>query len=139
MPGNDRVRFCTLCQLNVYNLSDMSREEAEAFVTSREGPGCVRFYRREDGTIQTRDCPRALGLLASGSRYAAARLACFALFLLSLLFATTHRGFECESRTPLRSVEPFKTVMDWLDPPPKTPPPGTKVNAGKPGWTVGRD
>lgn len=57
MYGNDRRRFCGDCKLNVYNLSGMSREEAEELLTRAEGRLCVRFYRRADGTILTQDCP----------------------------------------------------------------------------------
>jgi hypothetical protein len=58
MVGDDRVRFCDTCQKNVYDLSKMSRIEAERFVASREGPPpCVRLYRRRDGTVITNDCP----------------------------------------------------------------------------------
>src|SRR5215204_1355455 len=60
MVGDERVRFCGSCQLNVYNLSGMSRREAEALVTNAEGRLCVRFYRRADGTILTRNCPVGL-------------------------------------------------------------------------------
>ena len=71
MSGNERVRFCGECQLNVYNLSGMSRREAEALITSTEGRLCVRFYRRADGKILTRNCP--VGLRAIKRR--ASRLA----------------------------------------------------------------
>jgi hypothetical protein len=57
MFGNDRMRFCGQCKLNVYNLSGMSREEAENLVMNAEGRLCVRFYRRLDGTIITENCP----------------------------------------------------------------------------------
>src|SRR5262245_20354331 len=57
MAGDNRVRFCSECKLNVYNLSAMSRAEAVSLITSREGRTCVRFYRRSDGTMLTRDCP----------------------------------------------------------------------------------
>lgn len=60
MAGNDRVRFCGKCNLNVYNLSALSRSEAEAFIANSEGRLCVRFYRRADGTILTRNCPVGL-------------------------------------------------------------------------------
>src|SRR5258705_13109304 len=56
MIGNDRSRFCGQCSLNVYNLSDMSRREAEQLIASCEGRLCVRFYRRSDGSILTRNC-----------------------------------------------------------------------------------
>jgi hypothetical protein len=60
MVGNQRTRFCSQCELNVYNLSEMSRREAEAFVSNAEGRVCIRFYRRADGTILTKDCPVGL-------------------------------------------------------------------------------
>src|SRR5437867_538664 len=50
MEGGDRVRFCAHCQKNVYNLSDMSRREAEKLgresrpvaVAGGIGPGPVQ-------------------------------------------------------------------------------------------------
>lgn len=57
MVGDDRVRHCNECKLDVYNLSGMTREEAEALIAGRIGRLCVRFYRRSDGTILTADCP----------------------------------------------------------------------------------
>src|SRR5262245_42605944 len=58
--GNRKVKFCTHCNLNVYNLSEMTRSEAEALITSTESRLCVRFYRRTDGTILTQNCPVGL-------------------------------------------------------------------------------
>ena len=63
MIGNDRARFCSQCNLNVYNLSSMSRSEAEHFVTTGEGRICIRYYRRRDGSIITRNCPVGLQAL----------------------------------------------------------------------------
>jgi len=60
MIGNERRRFCGQCNLNVYNLSDMSRAEAERLVAQNEGRLCVRFYQRRDGTIITDNCPVGL-------------------------------------------------------------------------------
>jgi hypothetical protein len=57
MYGDDRKRFCGDCKLNVYNISRMTRDEAEALIVNAEGRLCVRFYRRADGTILTSDCP----------------------------------------------------------------------------------
>jgi hypothetical protein len=55
--------------MNVYNLSDMTKLEAENLLTVSEGRLCVRFYRREDGTVLTADCP--VGLRAARLRLAA--------------------------------------------------------------------
>ena len=63
MLGGERVRFCGQCRLNVYNLSAMPRDEAEALSTNYEGRLCLRFYRRRDGSILTQDCPVGLARL----------------------------------------------------------------------------
>lgn len=57
MSGDERKRFCGECKLNVYNLSGMTRTEAEDLIAGTEGRLCVRFYRRTDGTVLTKDCP----------------------------------------------------------------------------------
>jgi len=64
MRGDDQVRFCKHCSLNVYNLSAMSREAAERLVAEREGRLCIRMYRRLDGTVVTADCDGAFKLAA---------------------------------------------------------------------------
>ncbi|HSK00416.1 MAG TPA: hypothetical protein VK932_04210 [Kofleriaceae bacterium] len=56
MTGDERVRACGDCDKNVYNLSGMTREEAEALILEKEGRLCVRYYRRADGTILFGDC-----------------------------------------------------------------------------------
>lgn len=60
MRGNERVRFCGECSMNVYNLSNMSKKDAEALILNTEGRLCVRYYARSDGTILTRNCPVGL-------------------------------------------------------------------------------
>ena len=57
MFGDDRKRFCGDCKLHVYNLSDMTRTAAENLIQNSEGRLCVRFFRRADGTILTKNCP----------------------------------------------------------------------------------
>jgi hypothetical protein len=56
MTGDDRVRACSLCNKNVYNLSEMTREEAQALLLEKEGKLCARYYQRKDGTILLKDC-----------------------------------------------------------------------------------
>jgi hypothetical protein len=63
MVGSDRVRYCGQCKLNVYNLTEMTKKEAEALIEGTEGRLCVRFYRRADGTIINRNCPVGLRAL----------------------------------------------------------------------------
>ena len=57
MVGDNRKRFCGDCKLNVYNLSGMSKVEAENLLINAEGSVCVRFFQRADGTVLTENCP----------------------------------------------------------------------------------
>jgi hypothetical protein len=74
MDGDERVRFCRECNRNVYNLTEMTSQEARRVVAEREGRLCVRFYQRADGTVLTSDCPVGgkRSFLVAGARAAAA-------------------------------------------------------------------
>lgn len=61
MHGDDRSRFCSGCAKNVYNLSALTKSEAETLLLEKEGKLCVRYFQRPDGTMLTQDCP--IGLL----------------------------------------------------------------------------
>jgi hypothetical protein len=77
MIGDERVRHCSECNLNVYNLSAMNQKEVERLLTANRGQRlCTRFYRRADGTVLTQDCPWSLrAATRKVSRLAAAILA----------------------------------------------------------------
>ncbi|NHZ79855.1 hypothetical protein F2P44_11290 [Massilia sp. CCM 8695] len=64
MQGDDRVRHCKDCNKNVFNLSAMPQADAAALLAdNHSGDLCVRFYRRQDGTVISSDCsdsPRAV-------------------------------------------------------------------------------
>jgi hypothetical protein len=118
MTGDERVRHCGLCDQAVYNLSDMTRAEAEALVRGRTGRLCARLYRRSDGTVMTRDCP--VGRLRTVRRRVAAAVGAVGVLLVTLVgwvVGTPGRAREVADRA--RAVEPFRTVMDWIDPPPR--------------------
>lgn len=76
MEGDERVRYCAECKLDVYNFSEMSDADIENIVSHRSGRLCGRFYERSDGTMLTRNCPvgfRAVVRRVSG--FASAALA----------------------------------------------------------------
>lgn len=53
MKGNDVVRFCEHCNLNVTDLSSMTRTRATKLILKSKGRLCVRYTRKPDGAIQT--------------------------------------------------------------------------------------
>lgn len=56
LRGDDRVRFCERCRLNVYNLADMAEDEVGDLVERTEGRLCGRLYVREEGFATVREC-----------------------------------------------------------------------------------
>lgn len=82
MIGTERKRYCGECRLNVYNLSGMTRVEAENLIADAEGRLCVRFFKRADGTVLTKDCP--VGWKAFKKRLSVGATA-FASLLFSLV------------------------------------------------------
>lgn len=89
MAGDERVRHCTLCSLNVYNFAEMTRDEVGELLARTEGRVCGRLYRRADGTVLTRDCPSGLRALRRRASRAAAALIAALLSFPSLAFAGT--------------------------------------------------
>ncbi len=49
MVGNDQVRFCEHCSLDVHNLTLMTRNQAQRLVARSNGRLCVRYHSDGDG------------------------------------------------------------------------------------------
>jgi hypothetical protein len=103
MVGDERVRFCGQCSLNVYNLSGMTKGEAERLVVQAEGRLCVRFYRRADGTILTKDCPVGLRAIRKRAARIATATASAALSFFTGILAAT--GLRERPPTPAAKIE----------------------------------
>ncbi|MFI5105952.1 MAG: carboxypeptidase-like regulatory domain-containing protein [Terriglobales bacterium] len=111
MAGDERVRHCAECDLNVYNLSAMTERQVQQLVAeSRTAQRrlCARFYRRSDGTMITQDCPR--GLRAAGLRVA--RMA--AAILSALMSVSTASAKTKPQVCSLQSTSPQKQPGIWL-------------------------
>ncbi len=137
MVGNDRVRFCGHCQLNVFNLSAMTRAEAERLIAGSEQRLCVRFYRRRDGSILTQDCP--VGLRALRRRISRVRNAVAATlfgFFTGLGGTIAFRGWERMLEDSMLNLHAEITMGSMTAEPVKKPmlePPDT-VTVGKMEW-----
>ena len=149
MVGDDQVRFCGHCEKNVYNLSAMTREQAEALLREREGDVCARLYRRSDGTVITADCP--VGARKKRVRRIAAVAAGTGLFAMAASFAATERHETTEHvamgaiASPITPVTPTDEGKVTLDRQPETqpvappaPPAPKNPTHGKPHHLMGR-
>ena len=112
MTGNDSVRFCSQCSLNVYNIANMTDKEAEAvFAKGTNGERlCARLYRRPDGTIMTDNCPRALRKIRNASRWLKTKIvACFGL--LASLVAPAQADNPTQTKSQAKDNPEF--VLNW--------------------------
>lgn len=112
MRGNERVRFCGECSMNVYNLSNMSRKDAEALIVSAEGRLCVRYYSRADGTILTKNCP--VGLQAIKRRMSGISRAVISSVISFFAGMAVLAGLET-AQSSMRTTEPG---LDLISPVP---------------------
>lgn len=100
MYGDERKRFCGECKLNVYNLSGMTREEAERLVTSAEGRLCVRFWQRTDGTLLTQDCPVGWAKFRVRTRlFATAAMSMLAALFTGMFFVSLFSTRQADQQT----------------------------------------
>lgn len=141
MSGDNRKRFCGDCQLNVYNLSGMTKYDAENLLRNSEGRLCVRYFQRADGTVLTQECP--VGWARVKQRLSIAATAAFALFVSMFggLLAVTAFGRKIDIGRklpiPFATPTPKFELMGAIampSPTPKaspSPTPGGKVKMGK--------
>ncbi len=101
MVGNDQVRFCQECKLNVYNLSSMTQYQAEDLIRKTEGRLCVRYFRRTDGTILTQNCPTGLQALKKKAARAATAIISALLSFITGFGLFSYITNKKETPTPL--------------------------------------
>ena len=119
----ERVRHCGQCDKHVYNLSHMTRDEAESLILAKQGNLCARYYQRKDGTILLKDCEvgvangRKRKLIAAG---AAALLAGGA----GAAYAMHHDTSVVSGQVGYESREEIRgeVSISQDDPPPPPPP-----------------
>ena len=60
MSGNDKVRFCEHCQLEVNDLTSLTPKRIRRLMTKSKGRLCVRYHRCPDGKPLIRRVPGKL-------------------------------------------------------------------------------
>jgi hypothetical protein len=114
MTGDERMRRCALCKLDVYDLSQMTRADAETLLVERTGRTCVRLWRRADGTVITADCPVGVRAAWRRVRWAAAALLAAGVAAAAMFVP---RGADAG---PARVVRTF--IENHVAPPTERPP-----------------
>lgn len=87
MTGDDKVRFCGECKLNVFNAAEMSGDEvAQSLLRAQNGERvCMQLYRRADGTFLTKNCPVGVQKLRERAVAAMGRAAAWIAGAVSVL------------------------------------------------------
>ena len=114
MDGDERMRFCSQCRQHVFNLSGLSRADAEELIREKNGRLCVRYYQRSDGGVMTRDCPATAASFVP-------RIVALMVGLLLMLVITFAACFGLQDdgrgRSRLFELQPFRALLEWLNPP----------------------
>lgn len=128
MKGDDHVRLCDACNKDVFNLSALTREEAERLIIEKRGKLCINYYQRRDGTILTQDCPRGIAKLRKRMlRIAAlASAACISFVAAISALAAGPRGarhlsmrwYRPFTDVSLMADEVEQRIRSWLSPKP---------------------
>jgi hypothetical protein len=117
MTGDERVRHCAHCKKDVFNLSDMSREQAERLIIEKRGDLCARYYQRSDGTILLADCSiglqqkRKTRVLAAGA----------AMLLAGTGGAASYVKLSHHRAAPAPRIDDEEVVMGRMAPAPPAP------------------
>jgi hypothetical protein len=106
MVGDDYVRYCGRCEKNVYNLSSLTRHEAEALLGAKDGEMCVRLFRRADGTVMTSDC-------SVGVKRRRRRRAAVAAVGGGLMAAAAALGLESRATTGVIAAPQRPSTEQW--------------------------
>jgi hypothetical protein len=130
MTGDDKIRFCSQCQKNVYNFSSMTPAEGEALIAEKEGKLCGRIFRRTDGTVLTQDCPVGLEKIRARALVAKQAIATFLVgvmgFVLGLALPQKWKQ-PLEDSLAQKMIEPVQPIYTGraiagdicITPPPK--------------------
>ncbi|HET9993348.1 MAG TPA: hypothetical protein VFQ65_32655 [Kofleriaceae bacterium] len=133
MTGDERARHCNKCDKQVFDLSEMTRAEAEALIIEKNGKLCARYYRRADGTILTSDC--RIGVVAARKRkiIAVASLAMISAGVAAVI--QRHNRVQLDGIDNVELAPPREATSGHVEanakteaPPPKpVPPPRVEV------------
>ncbi len=123
MTGDHRTRHCDQCEKKVYNLANLTREEAMALFSNPDEMPCIQLWRRADGTVLTADCPVGLRRLRSRQTRPVAAAVFAALLACGGAYAQTPRAKRGEVVAPKTGGKPTRPPkppkMGKIAPPPQ--------------------
>lgn len=99
MVGDDKVRLCAQCNLNVHNTRMMTDEEVLQLVLDAASGKrvCGKLYRRSDGTLLTQNCPVGLARFHQRAKQAASWIAGVLAVLISSAVQAAP-GKQCDQK-----------------------------------------
>jgi hypothetical protein len=110
MEGDERVRYCAECKLNVYDFSALSTREIQQLLHGTVGRLCGRLYKRQDGTLLTKDCP--VGFRKKVRRISRVAAAAFPALAVWMGTASAQQPRpSTSSSTSLVQIDPFDTGL----------------------------
>ncbi|MFA6238063.1 MAG: hypothetical protein WC635_12090 [Bacteriovorax sp.] len=115
MEDRGNCFHCHECKLNVYHFSSLTNAEIADLLNQNNEKLCVGMFKREDGTVITKDCP--LGLADLGFVYRRSGLLKAASFLMFLLLSTSFASvFDPLYLSLMNKINGVQVVVSEDDP-----------------------
>ncbi len=108
MSGDERSRHCNDCNQSVYNISGLTRDEAQALLIEKEGKLCVRYFQRSDGTVLLKDCTIGVSKRRKRRLFAAGAVA----MLAGSAAGMAMKFFASDAQEPPRAVTGALRMVD---------------------------
>ncbi len=131
MVGDDLMRHCGQCQLNVYNFRNMTKAQANELLGNADGRICGQLWRRADGTVITSDCPGGMAAIRRRVFATVAKIVAAAVMLCTAV--AWGRARDTDGRYQRQTVYGRTTdrVETWLNgPPPRLTTPSQIIEGG---------
>ena len=109
MIGNDQVRFCEHCSLDVHNLSALTRSQAERLVARSKGRLCIRYHHDPAGRPATLPVGQKLYRISRRVTRLAAGAFTATLSVTSAV-AQSSSNFQAGNANPANATQP---VARW--------------------------
>lgn len=112
MEGNEKTRFCDVCQKNVHNLSMMNAEERQALLVGTGESPCVAYFKYLNGTpIDVTALPDTNPLKKILTQAAMVSLGAVALGSIAMNSMTLMEAISKDPEAPTKDMGGYRDMM----------------------------
>ena len=135
MQGDEKTRFCDVCQKNVHNLSMMNQGERRALLASTGESPCVAYFKHLNGTpMDVTALPETHPLKHMLTQAALVSMSAVAMSSIAMSARAIRDACTKDQEAPTTGHFGYSMILGMVCPPPgyKPPPPVMPLPGGVP-------